>query len=786
MGLFVTSFFLTRIAFTGGLDHVEAFETNDVNVLVVDTEMYSNTGGQQSKATPAGATAKFAMAGKTQKKKNLGEIFMTYEHVYVASVALHNQAQVLQAFLEADQYNGPSIIIAYAPCIQQGVRPNGLNDMVEESRLAVDSGYWPIYRYNPALAKAGQNPFILDSKKLRKDVASFLQHESRFLNLRKKNPEIAEKLWSQINDTVQHRMDHLRQLASSYKDFEHSSEAPLLTLFASETGTAARIANDFAAACTLSSTASSMEDVDVNDIEGKTVVFFISTCGQGAMPRNGRSFLQALQSRTTKFSAETKFLVFGLGDSSYYFFVKAAKLVEDRLLELGASRMLEMGTGDDSAEQGMEQGLHDWLQSVWKTLQVAPPSEVPHITPVQLLFSKQALLHPDEDSAAIRGYFRSQKGNVVQATILKNDTMCRPSYNRDFRTIRIAKSKFLQYELGDALEIFPQNDPEKVSRFLHDYTNEFGEHTVVKIHAFGIDGEVSLGALFTNVLDLFGKPSKHFLHQLATFESDAAEKNIMLEPSFLRIQAKETGMTVADVLLRFRKAQPPLPALLAMIPTIKPRAYSIASAPLVATDYIDLLVLIETWWCDQGMRYGLNCDMLRKLTRGDSIWCRVQRGSMEAPTPDQPVLCAGIGSGLAPHMAYLRDRVRADQNGEEVAPFSLFFGNRYEAEEFLYEEELKEYDQKYSWFSLHTAFSRDDPAKKVYVQDLVGQTDDAYRLLLKSPNGQLYICGNRNLPKPMQEAIIKSFSRGENEKVEAARISVEHLYTSGRAQQEVW
>jgi pyruvate-ferredoxin/flavodoxin oxidoreductase len=97
-----------------------------------------------SKATPRGAVVKFAEAGKQQRKKNLGEIFMTYSHVYVASVALANQAQVLQAFVEADQYNGPSIIIAYSPCVQQGVRPRGLDDLVEESRFAVDSGYWPL------------------------------------------------------------------------------------------------------------------------------------------------------------------------------------------------------------------------------------------------------------------------------------------------------------------------------------------------------------------------------------------------------------------------------------------------------------------------------------------------------------------------------------------------------------------------------------------------------------------------------------------------------------------
>lgn len=265
----------------GGLDHVEAFEANDVNVLVVDTEMYSNTGGQQSKATPAGATAKFALGGKTQKKKGLGEMFMTYEHVYVASVSLHDQAQTLQAFVEADRHDGPSIVIAYAPCVQQGVRPDGMNDMFEECKFAVDSGYWPLYRYKPSLVNEGQNPFILDSKKLRKPVTDFLRRETRFLSLQKKDPEISKVLWSNMNKNVSHRMEHLQQLAAGYKNFGDGDEAPVLTLFASETGNAARIARDFANACTLSGVASAMDDVDLDDLDGKTVAFFIATCGQG-------------------------------------------------------------------------------------------------------------------------------------------------------------------------------------------------------------------------------------------------------------------------------------------------------------------------------------------------------------------------------------------------------------------------------------------------------------------------------------------------------------------------
>ena len=772
----------------GGLDHVEAFEANDVNVLVVDTEMYSNTGGQASKSTPAGASVKFAVGGKQQKKKSLGEMFMTYEHVYVASVSLHNQAQTLQAFIEADRHSGPSIIIAYAPCIQQGVRNKGMQDMFEECKFAVDSGYWPLYRFNPELALKGQNPFTLDSKKLRKDVKNFLARESRFLSLKKKEPLVAEELWKKMNYDVNHRMEHLQQLAAGYKAVGESANS-VLTLFASETGTANRVARDFSNACKLSGVSSALDDVEVDDLEGKTVVFFVATCGQGAMPQNGRKFLKDLQTRTEPFKEGTRFMVFGLGDSSYFFYLKAAKDIEARMEALGAEKMLTMGEGDDSAEDGLDGGLQDWLSKVWPSLELPPPSEVPHIIPVEAIFSEKALLRPEDDQRALQQFFHSDDIHATWAPIISNERLCKESYNRDFRTIRIGQERGLEYELGDALEIFPQNDPDSVTEFLHRYTTDYDEGTVIKLNAFGIKGEISLGALFTYVLDLFGKPSKHFLHELATFETDETERNTMLEPDFLKKAGKETGMTIADALLRFRKAQPPLPALLAMIPQIKPRAYSIASTPLASKGVVELLVLIETWWCDDGMRYGMTCNMLRQLKAGDHIWCRMHPGSMEPPEPSNPVVCVGIGSGLAPHIAFLRDHVRAAEEGEKVGHFSMYFGNRFHDEEFLLQEEMEGYAKKYDWCTVHSAFSRDDPSgKKVYVQDLVGQTDDARRLLREDPNGLLYICGNRNLPGPLQEALVKSFSKDSKDEKELkdARAAMEELYIRSRAQQEVW
>jgi sulfite reductase alpha subunit-like flavoprotein len=506
------------------------------------------------------------------------------------------------------------------------------------------------------------------------------------------------------------------------------------------------------------------------------------------MPRNGKQLLKQMTARTEPFSERTRFLVFGLGDSSYYFFCKAAKEVEAVMERLGANKLLPMGTGDDSAEGGMDNGLYSWLDLVWPALEVPPPAEVPHITPVKVIFSEKAIIRPETDQLAVEQFFRSEAVNAVSATVLSNRLMCREDYNRDFRTIHIEQTPALRYQLGDALDIYPQNDEEAVANFLNQYSCDFGEHTVVKLHSYGIDGDISLHSLFTYVLDLFGKPTKHFLHQLATFETSAEERATMLHYDFLPTAAKKNGMTIADALLRFKDAAPPLPALLAMIPVIKPRAYSIVSAPLASPSKIELLVLIETWWCEEGMRYGLNCRMLRKKQSGDRIWCRIKPSSMEAPSTAQAVLCASIGSGLAPMMAFLRDRVRDAENGVSVAPFSMFFGNRFTKEEFLYQEELQACERKYDWFTLHTAFSRDDPNKKVYVQDIVGSTDDARRLLLEQPDGMLFVCGNRNLPKPLQDALVKSFSNGSNDEklVEFASKAMEDLYIHGRAQQEVW
>ncbi len=194
----------------GGLDHVLASGKN-INVLVLDTEVYSNTGGQASKATPTGSVAKFASSGKKTKKKDLGRMAMTYGYVYVAAVAMGaNQNQCLKAFLEAEAYNGPSLVIAYAPCINHGI---DMSLTQQEEKLAVDTGYWILYRYNPALAEEGKNPLLLDSREPKIEYQAFLDNEIRYRTLVRQYPEQAKILFKKAAKEAKERYETYKKLA---------------------------------------------------------------------------------------------------------------------------------------------------------------------------------------------------------------------------------------------------------------------------------------------------------------------------------------------------------------------------------------------------------------------------------------------------------------------------------------------------------------------------------------------------------------------------------------------
>ena len=201
----------------GGVDHVLA-SGDDINVLVLDTEVYSNTGGQSSKATPTCAIAKYAASGKKIGKKDMARMMMSYGYIYVATISMGaSKNQTLKAIKEAESYPGPSLIIAYAPCINQGIK-KGMGKTQMEMKLAVESGYWPMFRYNPQLVAEGKNPFILDSKQPDGSLQEFLSGEVRFAALEKSFPEESKRLRAALAEEVEEKYAMLKMMADAGKE----------------------------------------------------------------------------------------------------------------------------------------------------------------------------------------------------------------------------------------------------------------------------------------------------------------------------------------------------------------------------------------------------------------------------------------------------------------------------------------------------------------------------------------------------------------------------------------
>ena len=198
----------------GGLDHVLA-SGDDINIFVMDTEIYSNTGGQASKSSQTAQVAKFAAAGKRTRKKDLGLMAMSYGYVYVAQIAMGaNMNQTIKVLAEAERYPGPSLVIAYAPCISHGIKV-GMGSSMKEMKKAVDAGYWHLYRYNPLLKEEGKNPFILESKPPKDSYRDFLEGEIRFSSLMKVFPEVAEKLFDESEKNAKERYEVYKRLSES-------------------------------------------------------------------------------------------------------------------------------------------------------------------------------------------------------------------------------------------------------------------------------------------------------------------------------------------------------------------------------------------------------------------------------------------------------------------------------------------------------------------------------------------------------------------------------------------
>lgn len=789
----------------GGVDHVMARGEN-VNILVLDTEMYSNTGGQVSKATQMATVIKYATHGKRQVKKDLGLCAMQYENVYVASVALGaNMNQCVQAFKEAEHYPGTSLIIAYSPCIDWGIE---MKHMMDEQKEAVESGYWTLYRYDPRRSEKGLNPFQLDSKKIKSDLQVFLDGQNRFQQLSRSDKKTADRLHTGLRREMHQRHEKLQKLAmDDYEMLEHlkkqlgeaTDSDNVMVLYGSETGTAATLAQVFAnefkrrgirAKCL------AMDELDFDELPKQTQVFcVVATCGQGEFPANCRDFWKAISdpSLPKDLLKDTKFAVFGLGDSSYVYFNESAKKFYNRFKELGGATVSNLGMGDEKDEDHYETRWNEWLPELWNELGTAPPS-------MELLPPSYAVSVEETASAAAPDVILPAGSKLVP--MVKNVVLTPPDYDRDIRHYEFdLQGSGMTYSPGDCLGVYPHNDKKEVLEWCEQYG--INPNSVLKLEDLqgrkeALPSVVKAGQLFTEVLDIFGKPARRFYETLQMAAKDDKEKKeieYMLskdgKPKFKEL-AKDTP-SYADLLRLYPSSKLSLEYLLDHVPRIKPRLYSIASSMEMHKDMLHLCIVKDDWKTASGqVRYGLCTRYLAGQSLGgspDLVSGKINAAGITIPdTHSLPCVMVGLGTGIAPFRAMVQDREMARIRGEKVGSMALFFGARHKRTDYTYGDEFDAYHASGKGVVdvLSCAFSRDQ-ANKIYVQDRINEHPEVIYDMLGTKKGYFYLCGPAgNVPPSVRKAVVNAFVKCGGHSEEEADKLVTQMQIEGRYNVEAW
>jgi len=753
----------------GGLDHVIASGAN-VNIMVLDTEAYSNTGGQKSKSTPAGSIAKFAMGGKDRPKKNLGEIAMSYGNVYTASCALGaNLTQTIKAIAEAEEFNGPSVILCYSPCIEFKIaHQDGLGEMISCQQLAVSSGYWPLYRYDPRK----EQPMSLDQKTLREDLSSYLLTENRFNALKRSNPESYNNLVEGMRTNIRRRHNKYLQMMAT----EDGGGPPLSILYGSETGNTAELAARFAGMCKSRGYGvelAELNDVSVEDLGDKqNVVILIATCGEGQIPQNAATLYEELGRAEPGALEGVNYSIFALGDKAYRHFCSAGYDYDKIFKELGATSVMDLGIGDDKDEDKFETGFANWLPA-WTETVNAPPDPREDDPPAPLF-----KLTPVKVGDALPNIAPPPRTQKVPLTFNKRISPADYSYSIRHITVNDEGGK-LPYLLGDALAVNWTNDEARTREFLLQYGIDaeecFSATPLPGVEAGAkaerLDGPFKVLTLFTDLLDIFGRPSKNFLKNLSKVAPEGKETEhlrYLVSDEGKEAFAKEIfeeSLSFAEVLLKFPSVKPDLNQLITMLPVMKPRLYTIASSTRRTPGSIELTVITDDWTTPSGKRKVGSCtDYFERMDtdkNSDTIWlnCSISPGSFEFGEPEVPMVMTGTGTGVAPFLAFAKEREWFVDNfgPERAGEMWLFFGCRNRAKDYILGDDLEMLSEKGVLTHLRPAFSRDGP-QKVYIQDRIKEEAVGVHNALVNKKGYLYLCGQAgDREKDVLDSVTKAF-----------------------------
>ena len=355
-----------------GVHHVLESGAN-VNMLIIDTQPYSER----------------AAADATRRKKDIGLYAMNYGNAYVASTAVYSSyTQVLQAMLEAEKFNGPSVVLAYLPYNKENDSPL---TVLQETKKAVDLGYWPLYRWDPSNEQKGEPTFNLDSERIKQELEQFLRRDNQLTQVMNRHPQFAANLSESYGSEV--RKLQKRRAKDAYEQMLESMQgAPLTILFASDNGNAEGLAKRLARrgkARGLKTMVMAMDEYPIEDLSTEeNVVLISSTAGQGEFPQNGRTFWETIKDTTDMDLSNVHISTFALGDSHYWprkedrvFYNKPGKDLDNRVRALNAKVLTDIGLGDDQDPDGFQTGYNDWEPKLWQALGVAHVEGIPEEPP---------------------------------------------------------------------------------------------------------------------------------------------------------------------------------------------------------------------------------------------------------------------------------------------------------------------------------------------------------------------------------------------------------------------
>jgi len=734
---------------------------------------------------------------------------MMHENCYVASVSLAADVnQTVKAFKEAEAYPGPSIIIAYATCVDWGHR-YGDKAMVLQMVQAAESGYWPMYRYNPSHAgKADKMPFELDGKRIdTKIMDDFMAYENRFSSLQRSSPDHAKMLQSSMVDTNEQRHERRRRMAMNDEDLleylkkqmgEQVGGERVTVLYGSDTGNAEVVAKNFQFELKrrgLKAKCMSFNEIDPADLQDENkILAILSTAGQGDMPKTAVKFWEQmetfLETAPPDFLQNTKFAVFGMGDSSYVFFNEAAVKFDKAFEKLGAQRLQDCGMGDDQHPGRFDTELEEWSPDFFDNIEAPPPPKElsPPTHLVQTLEGEQTLSEyvPDHSAPVVL--------RVKRTTVPEGYE--RPIDHFEFDLT----GSGLSYSQGDSLGVWPTNEPEQVAKVLASLKMTGDEVLSIKPidsnRSVPLPEVITVRKLMSEILDISGWPKRRFYEFLSLCATDPAEKAELErlttkegKPDYLA--CAEESFTYAELLAKYPSATPSVGNLIDYVPDIKPRLYSIASSSrLRGDDDCHLCIIKNEWSATSGRsRVGVCTGWLETLeppADGLPLRACVHPSAVTLPeTHKTPMVMVALGTGIAPMRAFIEERAAAKADGEECAPMALFFGAR-NRQEYSYEEEFDKYQKDDVLQTISLALSREQK-EKIYVTHRLAQEKQLLYDLLHEGEGSFYLCGpGGNVPPQVRLAVIDSIRDIGGHSQEYAEKYVEDMQINARYNVEAW